>query len=56
MIKELRCMTTRISIFIAIVLVVLTSITKYVILNVHSQTKNNNTNYSINISKGATSG
>jgi hypothetical protein len=44
-------MTTRISIFITIVLAVLTSITNYVILNAHAQTENKNSNYSIDISK-----
>ena len=49
-------MTTGISIFIAIVLAVLISVTSYVILNVHWQTENYNSNYSLDISKEATSG
>jgi hypothetical protein len=49
-------MTANISIFIAIVLAVSTSLIGFSILNVNAQTENTQSTYSISISKDATSG
>jgi hypothetical protein len=49
-------MTTKISIFIAIALSVLIAGTSYVILNANAQTENKDSDYSIDISRDATSG
>ena len=49
-------MTTKISIFIAIVLAVSTSVISFSILNANAQTENTNSEYSIAISRDATSG
>jgi uncharacterized protein YpmB len=49
-------MTTKISIFIAIALSVLIAGTSYAILNANAQTENKDSDYSIDISRDATSG
>jgi hypothetical protein len=49
-------MTTRISIFIAVVLAVFTSVTSYSIMNINAQAENTDSDYSIDISRDATSG
>ena len=49
-------MTANMSIFIAIVLAVSTSLISFSILNVNAQTENTQSTYSISISKDATSG
>ena len=49
-------MTTRISIFIAIVLAVSTSVISFSILNANAQAENTNSEYSIAISRDANSG
>jgi hypothetical protein len=52
----MRFMTTKMSIFIAIVLAVSTSVISFSILNANAQTENTQSAYSIDISKDATSG
>ena len=49
-------MTTKISIFIAIVLAVSTLLISFSILNANAQTENTNSQYSLSISRDATSG
>jgi len=49
-------MTTKISIFIAIILTVSTSVISFFTLNVNAQTENPQSTYSISISKDTTSG
>ena len=49
-------MTTKMSIFIAIVLAVSTSVISFSILNANAQTENTNSEYSMAISRDATSG
>lgn len=52
----MKFMATKESIFIAIVLAVLTSMISFSILNANAQTENTDSEYSIDISKDATSG
>ena len=52
----MRFMTTKILFFITIVLAVSTSIISFSILNANAQTENTNSQYSLSISRDATSG
>jgi hypothetical protein len=49
-------MTTKMSIFIAVVLAISTSMISFSILNTNAQTENTNSKYSLSISRDATSG